>query len=414
MLVSSPALNFGYGVASYLDQDQQVEYIMGMYRNLFASTIQEGRNYIAMPAAGLGEFKGKPDVYFNTLMLVASEFPTLNIIYNPAKYVTAFEKSLLKAKPINVVRATKDVVFVANELCKAGYPCAFHNPSDSDVVYGVYDIGEYWKTGQGIGYVGEEHIGSLTTAPLNSRGLNPDVYSHAIERSCSAPILAPELIPIDHVSRFIRKFDSLLKTFDITLSSLREKAKHNKKYKKVGESATQLYASLHSEFETFSHAALTLASKDLFFINCVAAFTLAEPEFSKHRGLWAQINPVLKAILGVLAALTVIPALIVAATTKSGYSQTFFAEPPTASHVKLREIAAKIYALDVVTNFKYIHKLASNANDNDVKVQGANYMTFEHSFLAENKIKTAERLEREGKNPKLASACEVLHLPSMK
>ncbi len=60
---------------------------------------------------------------------------------------------------------------------KKGVPCALHNPSDADVVFGLYDIGEYWKKGH---YVFEEHIASMSTAPLNSRLLNP--FPVVIER----------------------------------------------------------------------------------------------------------------------------------------------------------------------------------------------------------------------------------------
>lgn len=183
LLLSSPALNFAYGVARNLSAEQQQAFIRGMFRNLFAATLAEGRNYIAMPAAGLGVFGGQPQLYFSTLMEIAAEFPELNIIYHPAQFASAFEDALSKASPSNVVRATKDVLFIAEELTQQGKLCAFHNPSDSDVVYGVYDVGEYWKNGTGAGYVGEERIGATTTAPLNSNGLNPSAYQRVVEQS---------------------------------------------------------------------------------------------------------------------------------------------------------------------------------------------------------------------------------------
>ncbi|MBA3537947.1 MAG: hypothetical protein H0T84_15305 [Tatlockia sp.] len=183
LLLSSPALNFSYGMARYLSQIQRQEFIAGMYRNLFKATLNEGREYIALPAAGLGVFGGDANLYFNTLMNVAKEFPKLNIIYHPAQFVASFDTALQLYQPKNVVRAKKDVLLIANELTYKGYPCAFHNPSDCDVVFGVYDVGEYWKTGSGGSYVGEEHIGVMTTAPLNSRGLNPLAYERVIGQS---------------------------------------------------------------------------------------------------------------------------------------------------------------------------------------------------------------------------------------
>ena len=184
LLLSSPALNFAYGQAGALTKNEATSYLENMYRNLFDATLKEGRNNIAMPAAGLGVFGGNPEQYFSILMKVAQEYPQLNIIYHPAQFGAQFEQALKTANhPGNVARATKDVVFLADELNKNGHPCALHNPSDADAVFGVYDIGEYWKTGTGSGYVGEEHIGAMSTAPLNSLSLNPNAYTKVVERA---------------------------------------------------------------------------------------------------------------------------------------------------------------------------------------------------------------------------------------
>jgi len=180
LLLSSPALNFAYGQARFLEKNAP-QFIQGMYRNLFNAAVSENRQYIVMPAAGLGVFGGDPNVYFEALMTIAKEYPNLTIVYHPARFGTEFKTALQRFQPSNVVQATKDVVFLADELCRAGHPCALHNPSDCDVVYGVYDIGEYWKTGKGSGYVAEEHIGAMTTAPLNSRLLNPSAYTNVVE-----------------------------------------------------------------------------------------------------------------------------------------------------------------------------------------------------------------------------------------
>lgn len=189
LLLSSPALNFEYGTAKYLNSENQSRYIKGMYRNLFQATLSENRKYIAMPAAGLGVFGGKPELYFKALMEVALEYPELQIIYHPAKYKKEFSLALDKYSGSNVALATKDIVFIADELTKNGYHCALHNPSDADVVYGIYDVGEYWKCGKGPCYVGEEHIGSMSTAPINSFGLNPGAYKTIIENGFESKCL---------------------------------------------------------------------------------------------------------------------------------------------------------------------------------------------------------------------------------
>lgn len=75
------------------------------------------------------------------------------------------------------------------------------------------------------------------------------------------------------------------------------------------------------------------------FINfketCDSAIKKAEIEFKKHRDVWNQIHPVIRGILGVLAALTVIPGLVVAVASKQGYMGTFFSTPETNSQQKL-------------------------------------------------------------------------------
>jgi O-acetyl-ADP-ribose deacetylase (regulator of RNase III) len=182
-LLSAPALNVGYGTAREMSKDKKNTFIKAMYRNLFNAASSEGCEYIVMPAAGLGVFGGNPDDYFSALMQVATEYPDLNIVYHPAQFGSQFDKALEQYQGNNVVRATKDVVFLASELNEKGFNAALHNPSDADVVYGVNDVGEYWKHGKGAGYVGEEHIGAMSTAPLNSRGLNPNAYENIVERS---------------------------------------------------------------------------------------------------------------------------------------------------------------------------------------------------------------------------------------
>lgn len=180
LLLSCPALNFSYGKSGLLSLEQRQYAIRGMYRNLFNAAQTEGQTHIVMPAAGLGAFGGEPALYFAILMTVAAEYADLKIIYHPAQFSANFNKALMQSNVNNVVEATKDIIFIANELSKRGYSVALHNPSDADVVFGVYDVGEYWKKGH---YAGEEHIGSMTTAVLNSRGLNPAAYSKIVERS---------------------------------------------------------------------------------------------------------------------------------------------------------------------------------------------------------------------------------------
>ena len=56
---------------------------------------------------------------------------------------------------------------------------------------------------------------------------------------------------------------------------------------------------------------------------CHQAIDAAKPEFAQHRSLWLQM-PILRAILGVIAAITVVPAITVAVKSQYGFVGTFF------------------------------------------------------------------------------------------
>ena len=71
-----------------------------------------------------------------------------------------------------------------------------------------------------------------------------------------------------------------------------------------------------------------------FKSQCQHALNTVEKEAKNHRG-WHKIDPVIRGFLGVLAALSVIGAIIVAATSKHGYSQTFFGKPETETSQKV-------------------------------------------------------------------------------
>lgn len=183
LLLSNPTLKFKNGFGKKLDRDTRIKFIEGMYRNIFNAAINEGRYYIAMPAGGLGKSGGKAELYFAALMKVARDFPSLNIIYNPATHVKKFDDALHKANLANVARTNKNVVFIADKLTQQGKLCALFNQSTSDVAYGLCDIGECWKRDENHNFDGENYIGSTTTAPLNSYGLNQHAYKNIVEHS---------------------------------------------------------------------------------------------------------------------------------------------------------------------------------------------------------------------------------------
>lgn len=220
LLLSNPTLKFKHGLAKKLDKETRLKFIEGMYRNIFNAAISSGRNYIVMPAAGLGKSGGKPDVHFAALMTVAKNFPNLNIIYNPDKHAKKFDEALLKAKLDNVVKATKNVVFIADKLTRQGKPCALFSPCDSDVIYGHCDVGDNWKLEKNSNFDGKNYIGATTTAALNSHGLNPHAWKHILERSLTAaPVVHKPETPVDISKAPSKKIDKPLPTPNTTPST---------------------------------------------------------------------------------------------------------------------------------------------------------------------------------------------------
>lgn len=191
LLLSSPKLNLNSDHSKALkEKSEQLKFLTSMYRNLFNAAVSEQREYLVMPAAGLSNHGGSPQMHFSALMVVAHEYPTLNIIYNADIHKDAFDSALKTANnPANVARTTKDIIAVADYLMNIeGKSCAIYNPSSSNVVYGLSDVGEHWQSaphtiGANPGKTLQAYIGTVTTAPLNSYGINPEAFATIIERN---------------------------------------------------------------------------------------------------------------------------------------------------------------------------------------------------------------------------------------
>jgi hypothetical protein len=56
---------------------------------------------------------------------------------------------------------------------------------------------------------------------------------------------------------------------------------------------------------------------------------IVQNDLEKEPGIWRNLNPIIKAILGVIAALTVIPAILVGLFSRDGFMGTFFKKPNT-------------------------------------------------------------------------------------
>lgn len=165
-----------------------------------------------------------------------------------------------------------------------------------------------------------------------------DMISNKIARS---PIeVAKNYIQLD-----LKKHQDQFKILHVDLQEIIEELERKReinpeKYEIILLTARSLSACIKKEADHF-FANPTLDAFFLFKTECHNAIDGAVIEFEKHRGYWHQIHPVLRGILGVIAALTIIPAFVVEVTTKQGYVQTFFATPKTNLAIKFSKIKEK-------------------------------------------------------------------------
>lgn len=128
---------------------------------------------------------------------------------------------------------------------------------------------------------------------------------------------------------------------------LDEKAKNNPEYSRVAQSVDKIASIMKQQMDIFDHP--TPAGFKIFHAECSKMMKNAKKEAEKHRG-WHQINPILRAILGVCAAITVLPALMIEIKSKQGYMKTFFETPCTNTKKELSRINKKFNAQTTEVN----------------------------------------------------------------
>lgn len=138
------------------------------------------------------------------------------------------------------------------------------------------------------------------------------------------PHIVNELEPnfLNHINNMQKKL--FLVEFKMLLSTLNElKSKNNPSYRKKAAAAYALYAELDKAGQQFFGTRINAESHDLFKQRCDKALEKAKPVFAEHRG-WYSYSQALRGFLGVVSALTIIPALCVQFASKDGYANTFF------------------------------------------------------------------------------------------
>ncbi len=138
------------------------------------------------------------------------------------------------------------------------------------------------------------------------------------------------------------EFNNLIKQLTVIKDELHEKAKNDSNYDTVGYFVFVLHDGLLGKMGEFfaNPTALEFQQCQEY---CAEIINDAVVQSAKHRG-WHAVDPILRGFLGVLAAIAVLPALIVEATTKHGYMQTFFGQPPTSTSEKVADFIKKFNA----------------------------------------------------------------------
>lgn len=113
------------------------------------------------------------------------------------------------------------------------------------------------------------------------------------------------------------QYERLLSKLDSESTLFKPRKEH------VSQEMSYLYDQLKRAGDAFFTAPISPDSVKQFEQQCTAALNAAKPVLSANEG-WYGYPLFIRAILGILAALTVIPAIIVQATTYEGYIGTFF------------------------------------------------------------------------------------------
>ncbi|KTD50997.1 hypothetical protein [Legionella quateirensis] len=150
------------------------------------------------------------------------------------------------------------------------------------------------------------------------------------------PVLSEKKQPAEpkiDLSKEHAQFNTLLDDLKAIHAKLDKKFKSgNTKY----EIAAKLADLTHTNIKHFGEQFFANPNKEtLKTLNQMTNYFVKQldPVLKEHRGnsFVHALVAALKGIMGVVAALTVIPALVVEATTKKGYTGTFFSTPETAS-----------------------------------------------------------------------------------
>jgi hypothetical protein len=170
-----------------------------------------------------------------------------------------------------------------------------------------------------------------------------DYYENDDQDVLDQPVSVPKSTPKapEDFTRCEQQFTALLKelqkkTSELIVKGTPDTPGYNPNYRTAAQAARTLARDLSKAQEDF-FISPSVEAFPIFKDQCMRAITQAHQPLAAHRGTWHQLHPLIKGFLGVLATLTMIPALIIAAKSQHGYVHTFFNTPPTDSSKSLEE-----------------------------------------------------------------------------
>jgi len=143
-----------------------------------------------------------------------------------------------------------------------------------------------------------------------------------------------------------KEFNLWLDRLNAIAEKLKDRAENDPEYVDVSKAALQLHGSLTTESnEFFGKKNPNAQDFEKFTKNCKKSIQTAMEEFVNPRGLWKNVPAILKAILGVLAIMSVIPVLVITIKKRSAYEAMnlfFQSKRPTKSERLLKEVEENI------------------------------------------------------------------------
>lgn len=101
----------------------------------------------------------------------------------------------------------------------------------------------------------------------------------------------------------------------------------NENYLLAAGAGQKLYKELKKASDLLLHEDMNKEKNWTRFKEIISeAIKVATPELQIHRGVWENLSPSVRLLLGIVATLFVVPAAFVAVFSKHGYTATFFSE----------------------------------------------------------------------------------------